>query len=174
MSLIKTSKRNKIIVSILALLLIFFGYYLAIYKSFNYQSSNQTIGGVMILTCISLFPMLWLNISKNPRWKKYVYTIPIVIIGSGIVIGIMIKRKNHLKEELNKYGINTVGIVTGYEVEHHRRNKTDYATFKYEFENKQFIQRIENYDDEYKLNQSLNIRISKRSPEMFEIIENKS
>lgn len=174
MSLIKTSKKNKIIVSVLALLLIIFGYYLAIYKSFSYQSSNQTIGNVMILSCISLFPMLWLNISENSRWKKYIYVIPMVIIGSGIAIGIMIKRKNYLKEELNKYGINTAGIVTGFEVEHHRRSKTDYATFKYEFENRQFIQRIENYDDEYKLNQSLNIRISKRSPEMFEIIENKN
>ena len=72
MSLITISKNNKILVSVIATILIFIGYYLAVYKSFSYQSNNDTIGNVMMLISISLFPMLWLNINENSKWKKYV------------------------------------------------------------------------------------------------------
>ena len=72
MSLITISKNNKILVSVIATILIFIGYYLAVYKSFSYQSNNDTIGNVMMLISISLFPMLWLNINENSKWKKYI------------------------------------------------------------------------------------------------------
>jgi heme/copper-type cytochrome/quinol oxidase subunit 4 len=171
MSLIKISKRNKIIVSVIATFLIFIGYYLAIYKSFSYQSNNDTIGNVMMIISIGLFPMLWLNIAENSKWKKYAYVAPMVIISIVLIIMMIAKKKEYLEKELKEYGKDVVGRVTGFEVEHHRRSKTDYATFKYEFENKQYIQRIENYDYEYKINQNLNLKISKRNPEMFKIIE---
>ena len=171
MSLIKISKRNKIVVSVIATILIFVGYYLAIYKSFSYQSNNDTIGNAMMIISIGLFPMLWLNIAENSKWKKYAYVAPMVIISIILIILMMAKKKEYLEEELKKYGINANGKVIGFEVENHRSSKTDYATFKYEYENKQYTQRIENYDDEYKINQNLNLKISKRNPEMFKIIE---
>ena len=171
MSLIKISKRNKIVVSVIATILIFVGYYIAIYKSFSYQSSNQTIGNAMMLISISLFPMLWLNVAENSKWKKYVYVAPMVVIGIIIVILTIAKKKEYLEEEINKYGKNTLGKVIGFEVGKGRSN-THYATFKYVFENKQYIQRIENYDDEYTINQNLQLKISKVNPEMFKIIEN--
>ena len=170
MSLIKILKRNKIVVSVIATILIFTGYYLAIYKSFSYQSNNDTIGNVMMLISISLFPMLWLNIYENSKWKKYIYIVPMVIIGIIITIVTIVKKKEYLEEEINKYGKNAVGKVIGFEVGK-GRSKRHYATFKYEFENKQYIQRIDNYDDEYVINQILNLKISKRNPEIFKIIE---
>ncbi len=170
MSLITISKNNKILVSVIATILIFIGYYLAVYKSFSYQSNNDTIGNVMMLISISLFPMLWLNINENSKWKKYVYVLPMVIIGIIIIIVTIAKKKEYLEEEINKYGKNAVGKVIGFEVGK-GRSKRHYVTFKYEFENKQFIQRFENYYDEYELNQNLNLKISKRNPEMFKIIE---
>jgi hypothetical protein len=170
MTLINISKRNKIIVSVFATILIFTGYYLAIYKSFSYQSSNQTIGNVMMLISIGLFPMLWLNVAENSKWKKYVYVAPMVVIGIIIVILTIAQKKEYLEEELNKYGNKALGKVIGFEVGK-GRSKTNYATFKYMFENEHYIQRIENYDDEYKINQNLNLLISKRNPEMFKIIE---
>ena len=172
MTLIKISKRNKIIVSVIAIILIFTGYYLAVYNSFKYQSSNQTIGNVIMLISISLFPMLWLNVAENSKWKKYVYVAPMVVLGIIIIVFNMAKKNDYLEKELNQYGIATEGKVIGFEVEYSRRSKTDYATFKYEFESKKYRQRIENYDNEYKLNQNLQLKISKVNPEMFKIIEN--
>ena len=173
MSLITISKRNKIIVSIIAIFLIFVGYYLSIYKSFSYQSSNDTYGNVMMIISISLFPMLWLNIGKNSKWEKFATIAPMVIISFVLIIGMGIKRDEYLENELNKNGTNSIGVITGFEIETHRRGRqTDYATFKYEFEHKQLIQRIENYDNEYKLNQNLKLKISKNNPEMFKILEN--
>ncbi|MCL9771046.1 hypothetical protein NAT47_11530 [Flavobacterium sp. HXWNR69] len=171
MSLIKISKRNKIIVSLIATILIFVGYYLAIYKSFSYQSNNDTIGNIMMIISIGLFPMLWLNISENSKWKKYVYVIPMVIVGIIIVIVTITKKKEYLEKELDKYGQKAVGKIIGFEVEHTRRSKFEYATFKYKYKNKQFIQKTENFDNEYKIDQILNLKISKRNPEMFKIIE---
>ena len=172
MNFIKLSKRDKILVSVIATIIIFVGYYLAIYKSFSYQSKKFMIGNVMMLISLSLFPMLWLNIAEYSKKKIYVYIVaPLVFIGFISVFVTIAKKIEYLEEELNKHGINVVGKVIGFEVERHRRTKTEHATFKYEFENKQFIQRIENYDDEYKLNQNLNLKISKRNPEMFKIIE---
>jgi uncharacterized membrane protein len=173
MSLITISKSNKIIVSIIATVLIFVGYYLSVYKSFSYQSKNDTIGNVMMIISIGLFPMLWLNIAENSKWKKYAYVMPMVIIGCVLVFVMITKKKEYLEEELNKYGQVVVGKVIGFEVEHTRRSKFDYATFKYEYEyeNKQFIQKTENFDSEYRIDQILNLKISKRNPEMFKIIE---
>lgn len=173
MSLITISKRNKIIVSIVATILIFVGYYLSVYNSFSYQSNNDITGNVMMIISISLFPMLWLNIGKNSKWEKFATIAPMVIISIFLIIVMISKKNEYLEDELNKYGTNTIGKVTGFEIETHKSSKTDYATFKYEFENKQFIQRIENYDNEYELNQNLNIKISKINPEMFKIIETK-
>lgn len=173
MSLIKISKRNKVVVSLIATILIFVGYYLSIYKSFGYQSNNETIGNVMMIISIIVFPMLWLNNTENSKWKKYVYVVPMVIISIVLIILMIGKKKEYLEEELNKYGQDAIGKVIGFEVEHHRRSKTDYATFKYEFENKQFIQRIQNRDNEYKLNQKLDLKISKRDPEMFKVLVDK-
>jgi hypothetical protein len=170
MSLITISKKNKILVSLIAIFLIFIGYYLAVYKSFGYQSNNDTIGNVMILISIGIIPMLWLNINKNSKWKKYIYILPMVIIGIIIIIVTLAKKKKYLEEEINKYGKNAIGKVIGFEVGK-GRSKRHYVTFKYEFENKQYIQRIENYDDEYEINQNLNLKISKRNPEMFKLIE---
>ena len=171
MSLITISKRNKIIVSIIATILIFVGYYLSVYKSFSYQSKNDTIGNVMMIISIGLFPMLWLNIAENSKWKKYAYVAPMVIIGCILVFVMIAKKKEYLEEELNKYGQVAIGKVIGFQVEHTRRSKFDYATFKYEYENKQFIQKTENFDNEYKIGQILNLKISKRNPEMFKIVE---
>ena len=172
MTLINISKRKKIIVSIIAFFFIFLGYYLAVYKSFSYQSNNQTIGNVLMIISIIIFPMLWYDAGENPSVKSKIFLIPNVFIAIGIVIGVISLRDNYLKNEINNYGTKVIGKVSGFEIETHRRGKTDYATFIYEFENKRFVQRIENYDNEYKLNQNLNIKISKRNPEMFEIIEN--
>lgn len=171
MSLIKISKRNKIIVSVIATILFFVGYYLSVYKSFSYQSSNDSTGNAMMIISIGIFPMLWLNIAENSKWKKYVYVVPMVIISCILVFVMIAKKKEYLEDELNKYGQVAVGKVIGFEVEHTRRSKFEYATFKYEYENKQFIQKTENFDNEYKIDQILNLKISKRNPEMFKIIE---
>ena len=170
MSLITISKRNKIIVSIIATVGIFFGYYITVFKSFNYQSNNDTIGNVLTIISVGLFPMLWLNIAENSKWKKYAYVLPMVIFGCILVFVTIAKKKEYLEDELNKYGQNAAGKVIGFEIGK-GRSKTHYATFKYEFENKQYIQRITDYDDEYKINQILNLKISKRNPEMFAIKE---
>ena len=171
MSLIKISKRNKIAVSVIAIILIFVGYYLAIYKSFGYKSNNDTIGNVMMLISIGSFPMLWLNLLENSKGEKYQFVVPMVIVSMILIFVTMKKKEEYLEEEINNYGINANGNVIGFEIGK-GRSRTHYATFKYEFENKQYIQRIENYDDEYKINQNLNLKISKKNPEMFKIIEN--
>ena len=171
MTLITISKRNKIIVSVIAIVLIIIGYYLSVYKSFGYQSNNDTTGNVLMLISIGLFPMLWLNIADNSKWKKYVYVVPMVIVGCILVFVVMAKKREYLEEELSKYGQVAVGKVIGFEVEHTRRSTFDYATFKYEYQSKQFIQKTENFDNEYKIDQILNLKISKRKPEMFKIIE---
>ncbi len=114
--------------------------------------------------------MLWLNITEKSKWRKYVYVAPMVIIGVILVFVMIAKKKEYLEVEISKYGNDAIGKVIGFEVGK-GRSKRHYVTFKYEFENKQFIQRFENYYNDYKLNQNLSLKISKRNPEMFKIIE---
>ena len=117
---------------------------------------------------LAVLPMLWLNVSENSKWKKFIYIAPMVVIGIGIIIGVMLKKESYLEEELVKNGINTIGIITGFEKESHN---TNYATFKYRVNGKEYIQRIEYYDDTYKIGDNLNIKSSKINPEMFKIIK---
>jgi hypothetical protein len=162
---------SKTIFTILAILLIFIGYYISVYKSFSYQSNNQAIGAVIIIICISLIPIIWSGIRIISNWKKYLYAILMTPIAFIVIFITIESKKNHLKNELLQNGINRKGEVIGFEIESRKGRKTKYAKISYEFQNKKLIQRIENKNNEYKLNQKLILNISKLHPEMFEIVK---
>jgi hypothetical protein len=82
-------------------------------------------------------------------------------------------RQNLLNNELNKNGIETTAVITGFEFESIKSNQIEYATIQYEFENQIIIQRFRNFNHEYNFNQTLPIRISTKKPFMFELIETK-
>jgi cell division protein FtsL len=171
MGLTNITKRNKIIIAAVLVVLAVIGYYLAVYQSFAYQSNNNTIGNGIISFSIIAIQMLWLNISDDSKWRKFLSFSAVVVSLIVIFVITFNQQEQYLEEELQNYGVNSIGTVIGFEVETHRRSPdTQYATFNYRFENKVLIQRVENYDNEYSLNQKLNLKISKRHPEMFKIM----
>lgn len=171
MTIITISKNKKIIVSITAIFLFCLGYYLSVYDSFAYQSNNFTIGSLMMATSFFAFPVLWLDLGENPKSKNYTIIIPTIIFLFCIIFLLTNNKKKYLVEELNKYGIIATAKVTGSEFENHKSGRKYFATFKYKTNGKEFVQRIENYKEEYKEGEILKILVSKRNPEMFEIVE---
>lgn len=165
MYLIRISKKNKIIFSIVLGILMAVGYYLAVYQSFRYQSENQTIGGVMLLSGICFLTMIWF------RWRKFWSMFAMIFVSILLIFLILQHKKYYIADELKKNGVQVKAKVIGFEEKKSRRSTTPFATFEYEFQNKKYRQRIENYDDEYKQNQILNLKISSEKPEIFEILE---
>lgn len=168
MTLIDISSNKKIIITIVGILLTFTGYYLSVYKSFEYASKNQTYGGVMMIISIAIIQMMWLDVTKFTNKIQIAF---LVIIGIVIIFGTMALRQSYLTKELNKNGIRTIATVVGFEIDNSGRKARSYAQLRYKCNGQQILQRVEYFDDIYKLNQKLNILASTENPQMFEIIK---
>ena len=170
MTLITISKKNKVLVSIVALLLTGLGYYLAVYKSFGYKSDHDIIGSVMIIVSLGIIEMMWLDVSNYSN-KQTVHVAILTFIGLITIIGTMMLKQNYVSSELSKNGIDATATVVGFEADKGGRTTRKYAQIQYKCNNNQILQRVEYFDDKYKLNQDLKVRVSKSNPNLFEIIQ---
>ena len=165
MTLVTISKKNKVIATIVAIILAATGYYLAIYKSFAYQSSNETYGTTMVVIAIAAIQMMWLNIKGETATKQKIHIFILVPMAIIIIIAVMMLKATNLNAELDQNGENTVAKVIGFETEG-RRNR-EYVVIQYRYNNTVIVQRFENYDKKYLVNQQINIKFSKNNPEIF-------
>lgn len=170
MTLITISKRNKIIVSFFAVILVAVGYYLAVYESYGYGSKNDIYGGVMIMISIGIIEMMWLNMDRYANKNTFQVAL-LTIIGVIVIFGTMMLRNNYVETELNKNGVFTTGTVVGFESEGSGRTAENFAQIKYSYNSNQVLQRVQYFDNKYELNQTLKIFVSKRNPDIFRIIE---
>jgi multisubunit Na+/H+ antiporter MnhG subunit len=169
MSLIKTSKRNKLLVSLALLSIIAIGYYLSVYNAYSYKSSNDTTGSAIVIIGLMIYPMLWLDMEKT-KTQKVLRTVLMVVISITAIVMLMILRGNYESSVINANPVITQAHIVGFETEKSLKGKkTEYAVFSYTLENKEFRQRI--YDDNYTKGQTLKIRFSREYPEMYEVIE---
>ena len=177
MNLSKLSRQNKIIVSALGVITFIIGFYFSAFNSFGYQSHNDALGLSCMLLSLLLYPILWPDSIMQIKWKASVLIKTLVITGGGIVFVISFgfmtfyTRENYLQSELNKHGIRTTAIVTGFEYENRRSGKVEYVTIQYQTGNNTITQRIENYSGTYYINQKLPIHFSMKNPEMFQLLE---
>lgn len=174
MSLNALSVKRKTIISLIALVLIPIGYYISVYMSFSYKSQNFVYGGVLLLLSLFTLNMLWSKVLENLNYKRPIYLIPIVMMSVVIIIGLTMIRSSVLNIELNNFGKETTAKVIGFEKDYSLKGRRrDYATIQYQINKKVVTQRTENYSNEYRQNQTLNLLVSNRNPEMFKIIKSK-
>jgi hypothetical protein len=171
MALNHLNKGQKTAITVIGLSISLFGLYLSIFNSFNYKSKNEIIGFVLFFIPIFICLMIGFNIKKYTESKIDLFII--VVITTFIIFFIMQFRKLNLEYELEKYGIETSGKVINFETEKRKTYSVKYAVFKYVFKTKINIQRIDNNDFNFKIDQNFKLRISKRKPEMFKITEPK-
>ena len=176
MDLAKVFRENKIIISVLAMAVFIFGYCLTVFYSFGYQSDNESIGVTLMFVAVAIYPVLWL-IANPSKFKAHVAVVTLMLIGIvGVVLIVLFlvtdyARQNYLRKELDKNGIKTTAVVTGFEYDYIKSSRIDYATIQYEFENGTIVQRIKDINHIYKLDQVIPIRFSREHEEMFEITE---
>ena len=72
--------------------------------------------------------------------------------------------------QLSKFGTTTFGKVIGFETEYKRSGTTHYATLEYNFDNETYNQKIKNNDNSYSINDSVNLLISSKDPELFKLL----
>ena len=170
MTLITISRKHKILVTAFAILLTGLGYYLAVYKSFGYRSKNYIIGDVMILISLGIIEMMWLDMDRYANKNTFQVTV-LTFIGIVTIMGTMMLKQNYLNSELNKNGFDTKATVVGFETDNSGRTTRNYAQIQYEYNSNQIIQREEYFDDKYKMNQNLKVRISKSDPYLYRIVQ---
>ncbi|MCU0367927.1 MAG: hypothetical protein MUF39_03755 [Cyclobacteriaceae bacterium] len=177
MNLNALPRQYKIIVSALGVMTFITGFYLSAFNSFGYQSNNESIGITLMILSILLYPIFWPDDLLSIKLKVHfsVKLLIIILIGFGIVLSLILTvlyvKETYLKIELNKYGVKTTAIVTGFEYEYIRSDKIEYATIQYKTGGHTITQRIKNYSSTYYINQQLPIYFSEINPEMFQIIE---
>lgn len=169
MYLIDISKKKKQIFSIFSVIFIGVGYYLAVYQSFSYQSFNHNLGGIIILLGIFCLKIFWF------RWRKKWSHIILTIIAIATIIFIYFQRENFIDQEVNQNGVIVKAQIIGFESNKNNllsRRYRKYATFRYSFRDKIYIQRVECFDEnECQLHQIFNIKISQKNPEIFKKIK---
>jgi len=169
MSLIKTSPKNKILISIALLPIIAVGYYLSVYQAYIYKSSNGTTGAAMVVISLMIYPMLWLNMEKT-RTQKNLLTGIMVLISLTAIIMLMVLRESYEDRIINSNPVISEAHITALETERSwKGRRTDYAIFTYFFKKRKINQRI--YDSNYSIGQVLKIRFSSEYPEMVEVLK---
>jgi uncharacterized protein YneF (UPF0154 family) len=169
MTLIKIPKKNKIITSIVLLVFIVIGFYLSVYKSYMYESNNDSTGFVLCYVSLLVLPMLWFEYEVISKIIKILFIAFSLLVAVFLFWLIGSTKTKYENSELKKNGVFTKAKIFDLIIVKGRRSKTEYAIFKYTFENKEFLQRVMNFDETYKIDQILNLKISSKNPEMFEI-----
>ena len=119
---------------------------------------------------IAIIEMMWLNMDRYTNKNTFQVTL-LTIIGVIVIFGTMMLRNNYVEMELSRNGVFTTGTVVGFETDGSGRTTENYAQIKYSYNSNQVLQRVQYFDDKYKLGQTLNIIVSKRNPDIFRIIE---
>jgi hypothetical protein len=170
MALITISTNKKIIVSIILVPVIILGYYLAIYQSYRYQSANNTTGSSMVIISLIGYSMLWLNINYKSKKQSVPNIILTVVISIAIIITFMVLKSNYETEQIDKKPEHAIAHVTGFEIEKSLRGReSQYATIEYKYSDKVVVQRISDYDETYKIGDTLKVKFSGVYPEMFKV-----
>ncbi|MEI6865524.1 hypothetical protein [Flavicella sp.] len=171
-SSINTSRKNKIIILVICGLLILTGYYLSTYKYFLINDNVGPYSNALIVMSLITITFLFLDVNNYSTKRKLLYILSISIIAIGIIIVTTYTRNQYRSKELEKNGIFIFGTVIGFEGVKHKEGKTDYAIIKYEFQDKEIINKVLTYDYKHKVNQILRLNISTLEPRIFEVIDN--
>lgn len=91
----------------------------------------------------------------------------IILVPSCILIGHL--QDKYYKDQLVNQGVIVYGKVMELFTKKHKNGKTDYAKFRYQLNDKMWIQEVVNYDHQFELFDSLQILCSNEEPEIFEI-----
>lgn len=167
------SKQRKIIKFISFALLSVWGYYLAVYDAFEYQSYNQVIGTLLVCSpfIFSYFSEESINRKSffyNRLWLKKLAMILCIIL---TIFFVEKQQKRYLHQELAEYGVEITAKVVGFKIKH-RKTKRKYLIFDYSFAGKRWRQEVSYADNPpYELHQTFCIHISQRRPEMFLLCE---
>ena len=164
-------KYKEVSIGIVSIASIFLGYILYVYYSFSYKSWNDSIA--MLLISVPIFAISFFIFKyRYASWIKKGVIFILVFIIIVIAIVILINGKNNYRDhELKNNGFTTTAKIINFQTVKHKRSDTYYATFTYFYRNKKYIQRVNNDDKIYQINQTVTIRISSKNPEMFKLIK---
>ena len=168
--MINISKKYKISIAIILISVIGLGYHLSVYNAYHYQSSNNTLGGLLIIISFIIYPLPWIDINKN-KLRKILFSITMTIIALVVIIQLTALRHKYEKTEIASNPAYAEARIVGFESSRlgRRSRKRNYATISYYFNNKEIIQRIEYHKPIYKRGQIIKVRFSSKYPEMFEV-----
>lgn len=154
----------KAVGSVVLLLLMPLGYYWGVYDAFGYNSEKSLYGILLLVFAPVGIHLLWW------KWKKYLSTLLMGIIGLGLMVFTIEQKNNYRVQELASYGTEAMAKVIGFDEVRYRRSSTPVAILAYEYEGKTYFQNVNNEQHTYQLGQKARLKISVRRPEIFEII----
>jgi glycerol uptake facilitator-like aquaporin len=167
MNLYQYSKISKIIISIILVLIIIKGFYLAVYNSYSKESNNFTIGLTLMTIAIFILPSLWFKF--NIKKSLGLLSILIFIV---IYISLEMTKGSFINQQLDN-GISTTANVIKLKSEIRGKSTLwHYVIIKYTADNREILHSIYDYDQIYKKNDSIKIKYSKGNPEIFKIVDN--
>ncbi len=146
-------------------------YYLLITYSFHFDLRLDPVipigVGMFLSYCLAV--SLWLEPKETPRWLyllKYFVVAGIfaLLYKSGSFV-----QKKYFEYELKQNGVSLPAKVVGYKNSTSRYGNHVYAVFVYDYHGNSYAQKINNDEDFFRINDSLQLLCSSKDPEMFRI-----
>lgn len=150
------------------LLCIYVGIFHQYYKVNMINAGTLFWAGALSLTHLK---QLWLDTSKM-NWTRILFPIAIIIIMGLSVLAIFKLQKVYYGYELTNHGYTVTGKVESVQkYEFFDLYHDHYAVVSYKFNNKNYIQKIDNKEQKLNRGNIIMLRLSTQHPKIIEVVD---
>ena len=164
------SNPKKIVSTFLLALLFFAGCFGVVFESHKYGYLYGIVPFVLVFLPFIVLCGLWFDLKGRTRlieWKK---TLVIIFILGGLYWALTVMKTRYLNYQLENHSVTVNALVVGYTKSTTRGTTYHYAVFAYQCGHKDYLQKINNDNDFFRIGDSINMTCSYNDPEIFRIL----
>lgn len=166
----KIQREQKLLWSIVPILLLLLCSYFGIYHSHRYFSFDINLW-VIITGTLACLVLHWIWIKYSQRWHKLKAFLFMVCLAGPIGIFVVMMHNRFIYQQMADGSTVTIGTVQKLFSIKYKNSTTHYAVFNYQFHGKTYTQQIINKNRTLAVADTLVLRCSDRDPEIIERIE---
>lgn len=138
------------------------------FHRYDQTFAMASFAGMLISYCCVI--SFWIKSRDKPGWRRLVNIIVTITPFFLMVYGLFTLAQQYRERQLTQNGVPTIATVIGFKTSHTRGSTYHYAVFEYSCDQKYYLQKVNNDDDFYRLNDTLRMVCSSNDPEIFKIL----
>jgi hypothetical protein len=164
------SNAKKLLSTFLLILFLIAGCYGVIFESYKYGYLYGIVPYVLIFLPFVVLCGLWLDLSGKTRWIEWRKALIMLMALCGIYWALTTVKYQYYNNQLKDHGVPVNALIVGFAKSSTRNTTFHYAVFTYTYNKRDYLQKIRNNDDFFRIGDSINMICSSDDPEIFRIL----